>query len=64
MTSKELDLKQLKKRVKDYVKSYGLSEAEKYITKHYEFFPKLQKTLLFILYDEYYFYPFINKDKF
>lgn len=63
MSIHKLDIKELTKRVKAYVKEYGLEASHNVIKHDYQFFPELRKTMLFILYDEFAFYPFKNKEK-
>ena len=60
---KEINIKDVKKRVKTYVKDHGLEEAHTMIKKDYKYHPEMRKKLLFILYLEYDFYPFKHKEK-
>ncbi len=61
--TKKINIKETKKTVKEYVKKYGLSKAHTVIKQQYEFIPQIRKTMLFILYEEYNFYKFRNKEK-
>ena len=63
MPKDKINIKETKKIVKNYVKEYGLSKAHRIIKQQYNFFPQLRKTMLFILYEEYHFYKFRNKEK-
>ena len=58
-----IDLKTVKRSVKRMVMEWGVAEAHKILKRDYTFSPELQKTMLFVLYDEYSFYKFENKVK-
>ncbi len=57
------DVKEVAKRVRFYIHEYGLGDAHERIKKDYHFYPDLRRTMLFILYTDYGFYKFRNKEK-
>ena len=63
MAKDEVNVKEIKKAVKGLVKEFGIAKTHSIIKTQYKFFPKLRKTMLFILYDKYHFYKFRNKEK-
>ena len=63
MPKDEINIKEIKKGIKELVKEHGIAKAHRMIKQQYNFFPKLRKTMLFILYDKYHFYKFRNKEK-
>ena len=63
MAQEEINIKEVKKRIKAVVNDNGLEEAHKIIKRDYEHYPEMKKLMLFILYLEYPYYPFKDKEK-
>ena len=59
----EIDIKNTEERIKALVRDHGLDEAHEIIKRDYKFYPQMKKMMLGILYVEYYFYSFTNKER-
>lgn len=60
----EIDIKNAEERVKALVRDHGLDQAHQIIKRDYEHYPQMKKMMLGILYVEYHFYSFTDKERF
>lgn len=59
----QIDIRKTEERVKALVRDQGLNKAHEIIKRDYKFYPQMKKMMLGILYVEYHFYSFTNKER-